>query len=638
MSVIDELMGVSGPLARHIPGFAPRAAQLAMAGLIHESLSRQGQLAIEAGTGTGKTFAYLVPALLSGLKIIISTGTRHLQDQLYHRDLPLVRAALEVPARTALLKGRANYLCWHRLETIAGEGKFKTRETASDLESIRTWAGRTDSGDISELPGIAEDSRLWPGVTSTTDNCLGQECEHFSRCFVVRARRAAQEADLVVVNHHLFFADLALKEEGFGDLLPGAQACILDEAHQLPDAASLFFGKSLGSRQFFELGRDVMVEHLREAGDMQDLPDSARRLEQQVQALRLTLGKTDRRAPWSEVAGEARVTDSLDRLREGLEALGDWLKLAAPRGQGLENCWRRCESLRERMDMLTSTSDELHIRWFETRQRSFRMNMTPLDVAPIFHAHLESLPRAWIFTSATLAVGDDFRHFTRRMGLVDAETRQLHSPFDYSRNALLYLPPDMPDPNEARYTGAVIAHAREILAVSQGRAFLLFTSHRALQQAARMLEDDIEYPLLVQGSAPRRELLNQFRQLGNAVLLGTSSFWEGVDVRGPALSCVIIDKLPFASPGDPVLQARIETLRRQGGNPFMEYQLPAAVIALKQGIGRLIRDVEDRGVLVICDPRLEGKSYGRLFLDSLPEMPHSRSIADIESFFKQDKT
>jgi len=630
---IAELLGSDGPLADCVPGFSPREEQQRMAEATAAAIAKNETLIVEAGTGTGKTFAYLMPALQSGKKIIISTGTRHLQDQLFTKDLPVVRAALSAPVQSALLKGRTNYLCWHRMGNAASEGQRLSGRQLHELELVRAWSACTSAGDIAELGDVPEDSVVWPRVTSTIDNCLGQECEYFQECFVVKARRKAQDADIVVINHHLLFADMVLKEEGFGELLPGADAFIIDEAHQLPEIASVFFGISLSSHQLRDLVRDTRLEHVREAGDMQDLPEAAERLESVIHQLRLAVGQSDRRAAWSEVSGSAALQSAMQQVADCLQQLYDWLELAAERGKGLESCRARAHLLKERLALLMDHASSEYIHWFETFRTSFRLNLTPLNVAKIFRSCLDSLPSAWIFTSATLAVGDSFEHFSGQLGLGDARQLKLDSPFDYRNNALLFLPDNMPAPNEQGYVDATVATVRDVLAASCGRAFVLFTSHAALRSAAAQLTDTLDYPLLVQGSAPRRELLEQFRSLGNAVLLGTGSFWEGVDVRGAALSCVIIDKLPFSSPGDPILQARIEALREQGVNPFMAYQLPHAVINLKQGVGRLIRDHDDRGVLVLCDPRLRGKSYGRIFLNSLPQMPTTQSIDDVHSFF-----
>ncbi|MFZ5593032.1 MAG: ATP-dependent DNA helicase [Pseudomonadota bacterium] len=605
-----------------------------MAEAVAKTLEDHGVLVSEAGTGTGKTYAYLVPAILSGKKIVISTGTKNLQDQLFHRDLPVVRKALGVPLRAALLKGRANYLCLHRLELAEIDGRGHTREHASVLQRIRDWAGRTRSGDIAEVGDVPEDSPLWYQVTSTADNCLGQDCPSYADCHVMKARRAAQEADLVVVNHHLLFADMALKDQGFGELLPGANAFIIDEAHQLPEVASNFFGVSLSSRQLLELADDTVTEHLCEAGDMSDLPTAAAELKKTVLDMRLALGGELRRASWREVSALPAVTTALPPLRAALATLHEKLKPAAVRGKGLESCERRAAELLARFDSLTGTRPANHVVWFETYTKSFVLNCTPLDIAPVFRDHMDVRKAGWIFTSATLAVGGRFDHFAGQLGLHDPVTSRWDSPFDFARNAVFYVPPDMPDPNSPQYTAAVVEAALPVLEASRGRAFMLFTSHRALQEAAKILQGRVAWPLLIQGSAARGELLERFRALGNAILLGTGSFWEGVDVRGPALSCVIIDKLPFASPGDPVLQARLDVLRAKGGNPFMDHQLPAAVITLKQGVGRLIRDVHDRGVMMLCDPRLISKPYGKIFLDSLPPMRRTRKVENVRRFFE----
>lgn len=638
MMELNDVFAGSGRLARALSGYAPRDAQRRMATAVAESLDEGTTLVVEAGTGTGKTFAYLVPALLSGKKVIVSTGTKHLQDQLFDRDLPTLRNALAVSTRVALLKGRANYLCLHRLDLTAAEGRFSSRAQAAELELVRSWAGRTKSGDIRELTEIAEDSTLWPRVTSTSDNCLGSECPNYSDCHVVKARRAAQDAELLVINHHLLFADMALKEEGFGELLPGVDAVIIDEAHQLADIATQFFAISLGSRQLGNLARDAVQEHLREAGDMSELPEAAAALEKAVADLRLAFGPGSRREPWQTYGQDARIRSAVQELTDQLESLRAWLEQAAPRGRGLENCWKRAEQLCARVAMLSSPpapSEFGHyIQWVETFARGFAIHFTPLEIAELFRTRVEALQSTWIFTSATLAVGESFAHYTQTLGLQEPRTLLLDSPFDYARNAVLYLPPGMPDPRAPDYTRAVIEVARQSIEASRGRAFLLFTSHRALQEAAAALADTRDYPLLIQGQAPRAELLARFRALGNAVLLGTGSFWEGVDVRGEALSLVLIDKLPFASPGDPVLQARIDALRAAGGNPFVDYQIPTAVIALKQGVGRLIRDVQDRGVLVLCDPRLINKGYGRIFRSSLPPMRTTRVLADVQRFFE----
>lgn len=629
----SDILGPNGQLAQRLPGFAARPQQQEMAEAVAQALADNSLLIAEAGTGTGKTFAYLVPAMLSGQKVIISTGTKNLQDQLFHKDIPLVRELLGVPVDVALLKGRANYLCHHRLQLAREEGRFLTRSQTAELQEIGTWSGRTASGDIAELATITEDSPLWPQVTSSAENCLGSDCDYLDECFLAKARRRAQEADVLVVNHHLLFADMALKDEGFGELLPGANAFILDEAHQLPDTASSFFGTTITANQLLELAHDSIAEEIREASESRDLQVRADKLEKAVRDMRLAFGEALRRGPWKEVAGGRELDDAIALVATLLDDLSAGLKSVSARGKGLESCYQRSEVLVERFSLLTGATPEGMIHWYETHSRSFTINFTPMDVAQLFQQQLKAHPCAWVFTSATLAVGESFQHFSEQLGLEGAVTHRWDSPFDYPRQALLYVPPRMPEPNSPGYTAAVVEAALPVLEASRGRAFLLFTSHRALKEAAELLAGRIDYPLLIQGDAPRSRLLEEFREKGNAVLLGTGSFWEGVDVRGEALSCVIIDKLPFASPGDPVLQARIDAMREAGGNPFMDYQLPQAVITLKQGVGRLIRDVQDRGVLVLCDPRLGSKSYGRIFLDSLPPMSKTLKLEVVQRFF-----
>jgi len=630
----SDCLSNDGVLAGEVPDFAARPQQQEMAVAVERVLADGEVLIVEAGTGTGKTFAYLVPALLSGRKVIISTGTRHLQDQLFHRDLPSVQSALAVPVNAALLKGRANYLCHHRLDTTRTEGRLTSRQLLGQLENIFEWSGRTRSGDIAELSGIPEDAPIWPRVTSTADNCLGQQCEWLQKCHVIQARRAAQDADLVVINHHLLCADLALKEEGFGELLPGVDAFIIDEAHQLPETAARFFGVTLSSRQLQELAQDSISEYVRETAEQEGLPDTARAVERALLDVRLSMGKGEQRSPWSKLANNQELIERLDRLRESLAELSGELGRQAGRSRGLDNCYQRAVKLQGVLVQTTEKPPENTIHWFETWRQSFRINLTPLDVADNFSSHRQELPSRWVFTSATLSVNGKFDHFAKRLGLEDANTLKLDSPFDFHNHALFYVPEGLPEPAHESYTDSMLDHAEQIIRASRGRCFVLFTSYRALNIAQRRLQDSCEFPLLVQGSAPRNELLERFRELGNAVLLGTSSFWEGVDVRGEALSCVIIDKLPFASPGDPVWQARIDALKERGGNPFLEEQLPHAVITLKQGVGRLIRDVNDRGVLVICDPRLVTKSYGRVFLNSLPDMKRTRDFNEVVAFFQ----
>lgn len=631
MSELARLFAEDGPLAEQVENYSPRPEQLGMAEAVARALERNETLLVEAGTGTGKTFAYLVPALLSRRQIVISTGTRTLQDQLFHRDLPVVAGALGRPGRVALLKGRANYLCLYRLKQAELDPKL-SKTQGRQLSHVRRWAEQTNSGDVSEVSTVPEQAAIWPRVTSTAENCLGQSCEFFDQCHVVKARREAQAADTVVVNHHLLMADLTLKEAGFGELLPGADALIIDEAHQLPDTAARFFGVSLSSRRLAELARDLLVESapLENASEVRKRVE---RLELAVKKLRLALGPGNGRRRLDE-AGEAAGT-GMQQLAAALQACDELLASISPtENKGLESCRGRISLCQQELAQLSDDDPEPGLRWIEVAKQHFTVHLTPFNVAKELQGLMAARDSAWIFTSATLAVGDDFEHFGQRVGVVDAVNLRLESPFDFSGQARLWLPEDLPEPASRNYTSRVVAEARPLIAAAGGRAFLLFTSHRALEEAASLLADSLDFPLLVQGHAPREDLLARFRRLGNAVLMGTSSFWQGVDVRGPALSLVIIDKLPFASPGDPLQQARIEAIRQQGGNPFSEFQLPQAVLALKQGVGRLIRDYNDHGVAVICDPRIRSKAYGRLFLRSLPPMARAKSLQDACEFLR----
>ena len=647
MKRASDFLGLSGPFCEQISGYQVRDNQLALCDAIDDAIESGGTLAAEAGTGIGKTFAYLVPALLSGKKIIISTGTRHLQDQLFHTDLPRVKKALSVQSTSALLKGRSNYLCVHRLKLAPHLG-FINRETRSLLSEVDEWSRLTQSGDVSELTSLAEDSYIWPMVTSTAENCLGGECDSWEKCFIVNARKEAQAADVVVINHHLLLADMTLKNEGFAELLPNADAFIIDEAHQLYDVAARFFGNTVSSRQLISLVRDTIAEQVNDASDMVELRDYAEAMEKAARDFRITLGEAGLRETWLKVQNKPAVKQSLESLTTSLEDLIAVLQTAAERARGLEQCYERAQNIMLRIKSFLSienTADEdknTAILWYETYPKSFMLHATPIDVASIFQAHTDNFSNSWIFTSATLQVNKQFTHFANNIGLEQYQSGVWDSPFNYQKQSLLYLPDNLPQPSEPAYTKQLMQAAVPVLHASQGRAFVLFTSYYAMYKARDYLKQMLPYELLVQGDFPKHQLLEKFRQAENAILLGTSSFWEGVDVRGESLSCVIIDKLPFASPGDPVMQARIDAIKQNGGQPFMEFQVPQAVITLKQGVGRLIRDVNDTGVLMIGDPRLKQKSYGRIFLNSLPSMPVTSDVTDVERFFSSlpalDKT
>jgi ATP-dependent DNA helicase DinG len=633
-STID-ILGDDGLLKQAITGFKPRAAQQQMAEAIERSIQLDAKLVVEAGTGTGKTFAYLIPAFLSEKKTIISTGTKNLQDQLFLKDIPIIKQILSSTLKVVLLKGRSNYLCQYRLVNSKEDGRFASRQLAGQLQEIAEWSSRTNTGDIAELAHIPEDSGIWPFVTSTPDNCLNQDCDFYNDCHVVKARQNALAADIVVVNHHLFFADMALQEEGFGELLPGAELIIFDEAHHLPDIASQFFSTSLTGRQLTEFARDTEAEGLESAKDMAEIGGAAMQLQIAVQDLRSALGTDLRRMPWPETQSQT-LKNAIELVKARLQRLDEILKPIAVRSKGLENCARRAAQLIARFHLVTGETPDDTVHWFETHLQSFTIQLTPMIVAEYFKKYLSIPKRSWIFTSATLTVNNSFQLFVDTMGLEKALHLQFKSPFDYQQQALLYVPRGLPDPKAKDYTEKLIEAAIPVLEATQGKAFLLFTSYKALELAAELLKKRVSYPLLLQGSMPKRDLIEKFKTLGNAILLGTSSFWYGVDVRGDALSCVIIDKLPFAAPDDPILQARIKMLRKQGIDPFSHVQLPQAVLTLKQGVGRLIRDVEDRGVLMICDPRLVGNRYGSVFLQSLPDMPRTRELQKVQDFFENN--
>ncbi|HET8611039.1 MAG TPA: ATP-dependent DNA helicase [Burkholderiales bacterium] len=636
------LFSENGPLAAAVDGYRARPLQTEMAQAVADAIQASTVLVAEAGTGTGKTFAYLVPALLSGGKVVISTGTKTLQDQLFDRDIPTVRAALKVPVTIALLKGRANYVCHYHLERVQAEGRLVRREDAAHLSRIARFAATSTTGDKSDLAEVPEHAGIWPSVTSTRDNCLGSNCPHYGKCFVMEARRQALAADVVVVNHHLFFADVMLRDEGVAELLPACNTVIFDEAHQLPETASLFFGESTSTSQLIELARDSRLEAAATAKDFVALPEGAAALDKAARDLRLSLRETNARMTLGTIAGNQAFTAALATAAEKLDVLVQLLESQAERGEGLRKCWQRATALREQIGRWRDDDDDDRVRWLEVFSHALQLNATPLSIADVFRRQVDEHARAWIFTSATLAVGGDFSHYCGELGLADAHTVAWESPFDFAHCALLYAPRGMPAPNTPAYTPAVIETALPLIAASRGGIFLLFTSLRAMREGYELLrtaliEKDIDRPLLTQDDGPRSELLERFRRLGNAILLGSHSFWEGVDVRGDALSVVIIDKLPFAPPDDPVLAARIERMRRAGRNAFAEYQLPQAVITLKQGAGRLIRDETDRGVLAICDPRLIAKSYGRKIIRSLPPMRVTREAKEVTAFLADAK-
>ena len=642
MSNLADHFSERGSLARAIPGFSARPQQVEMAVRIGDALREHRVLVAEAGTGTGKTFAYLVPALLAGGKLIISTGTKTLQDQLFNRDLPTVRAALKVPVDVALLKGRANYVCPYHLERNGREGRFQSPQDAADLRLIARFAEITQSGDKAECPEVPEDSAAWLSATSTRDNCLGQECQYYKDdCFVLKARKRAMEADVVVVNHHLFFADVMLRDEGMGELLPAANAVIFDEAHQLPETASLFFGENVTTSQLLDLARDTRSETVAAARDFVALIDATRALEKAARDLRLAVKAENARFGYTQMLGNDEFMAALEALGGELDKFHQLVESQAERSEGLANCLRRTQEIQERLVTWRAPEAPGVIRWVEVFTQSLALNATPLHVSDVFRRQMGNQPKAWIFTSATLAVGSDFTHYLNEMGLSDldppTETAVWGSPFDYGEQAMLFAPQGMPNPNSPDYPERVAEVAFPLIRAAQGRTFVLCTSLRAMRRihellAERIAREGLALPILLQGEGSRSELLARFRRLGNAVLVASQSFWEGVDVPGDALSVVVIDKLPFAPPDDPVLAARVDYLEKKGLNPFFVYQLPRTVINMKQGAGRLIRTEQDRGVLCICDPRMIDKPYGKRVWRSLPPMRRSRVTEEVVDF------
>ncbi len=652
-----------GALAASLQGFEPRAGQVEMAQHVARVFEQGGVLLAEAGTGTGKTLAYLVPAILSRQRILISTGTKNLQEQIFFKDIPALRDALSIPFTATCMKGRANYLCLHRLDQLTDTAPWlapagRARESSSRdgapralgndvfLPIIQEWSTKTDTGDRAELEDLPEDLPFWNDVSATAETCLGTECPRYDDCFVTRMRQAAAAADIVIVNHHLLCADAAVRRSAYGEVIPACSNAIVDEAHQLEDVATQYFGLSVSNYRIEDFARDadrlVSSGAIESARDRDAAADAIERLRDHARAFFTDLAFAHRISN----RGEERVRTTENLLAEVSEpaigltgALGTvesaLAQVARPDPEGNEEVQaliRRAGEIRDELKLLLRAGDPAYVYFVEFRGKGIFLRASPVDVSAIVRDLLLDRMRATILTSATLTVDGSFRYIRDRLGIVQADELRLPSEFDFARQAILYLPPRMPDPRSPEFAAAAGREVVELLRRTRGRAFVLFTSYAALRAVQALAEMAVDYPIFVQGTAPRTHLLRQFRATPHSVLFATASFWQGVDVVGEALSCVIIDKLPFASPADPITAARIDAIRQRGGEPFDEYQVPLAILALQQGLGRLIRHRQDRGVLAVLDPRLRTKGYGRRFLQSLPPAPVVHELAEVEGF------
>ena len=632
---VDAVLGANGLIKQEIGDFKPRHSQLEMSRLIDKAIAAGESHLIEASTGIGKSFAYLAPVFLSNKKVIISTGTKNLQDQLFYKDIPLIKRVVVNSKKTALLKGRSNYCCPYRISLFRRQNQFRSREMALLFNSLHEWCETSKTGDISEFAAIPENDPVWFHATSTADNCLGSECPSFGDCFVVKARKKAIEADVVVINHHLYFSDSRLKQEGFGELLPEAQVLIFDEAHQLPDIASQFFGSQLTLRQIEFLCKDIVAAELAEAADSKLLGPVSDALNKAFADFRLAIGQFPQKAEWARIQYAPPLQTAVRSIQNSIEALKQVLDTMVSRGKELASCFKRLEAV-ELVFKRFLDSDDASVSWYEWNERGLRLSVSPLQVADSFRRQLnESLNEAVFFTSATLSSQQSFQYYADRLGLADLSTNRFDSPFDYPKQAMLYLPEQLPDPSDAGYARLFGELCCDLIEATQGYCFILFTSYQMLTWSASYLRANIKNKLFVQGDYQRSDLLQQYMKTKNSVLLGASSFWEGVDVKGDQLRCVIIDKLPFKSPQDPVYKKRLQLANQNGGNAFMDVQIPEATISLRQGVGRLIRDIDDRGIVALCDARLTSKTYGAKILDSLPPMTRTTSIAQVREFAEQ---
>lgn len=652
-SAVDAAFAPDGPIANALPGFEPRQGQLEMADAVASAFDNGGVLLAEAGTGTGKTLAYLVPAILSRNRVLVSTGTKNLQEQIFFKDLPVLRDSLGVKFTATYMKGRGNYLCLHRFDNHRDSAAFRSRDEAHYIQVIDEWRRGTSTGDRAEIEDLPEDLAFWNDIAATAENCIGAECPQFGDCFVTRMRQRAAESDVVIVNHHLLCADAAVRQSSFGEVIPSCEYAIVDEAHQLEDVATQYFGISVSNYRIEDLARDVeralAARLVSDAGRAEELRVDVDRLRDRTREFfgALQVVRVEPSAPGSSAGAQGgaesririrpqqlnRVADEGLGLAGALQALEADIALAGDVPEDVHALGRRAAELRDHVGFLLRADDPGYVYYLEARGRGTFLRAAPIDVSDIISELLIDRMKATVLTSATLAVDGAFNYVKGRLGIGRAQEVLLASEFDYTKQAILYLPPRMPDPRSREFGQAAAREVIEIVRRSRGRAFVLFTSYATLREVHAVASRELDYPILVQGEAPRSTLLRSFRATPNAVLLATSSFWQGVDVVGEALSCVIIDKIPFASPGDPITAARIEAINSEGGSAFGEYQIPLAILALQQGLGRLIRHRQDRGVLAILDPRLRTMGYGRRVLASLPPAPVTHRLDDIERFF-----
>lgn len=617
---VDDVLGDQGIIQQYIPGFQPRKSQIAMARLIKDAIENGQSEVIEASTGIGKSFAYLTPAFLSNSKILISTGTKNLQDQLFTKDIPLIHKTIVSGKQLALLKGRSNYCCPYRIDKFRQQRRFQSHRLSPLFDALKNWSETSSTGDIAEFSELPENDSLWFYATSNSDNCLGGDCPDFANCFVVKARRKAQNADVIVINHHLFFSDQALKADGFGELLPEVDVLIFDEAHQLPDVASHFFGQGLTMRQFDMLMKDIIEAQISEARESKDIQDLCQLNKKAIADFRLVLGKFNPRGEWKHIQHAPDVTKGIDEIQAAMVDLLAALEQIKSRGKELASCFSRLENNQHILKDFLDPKESV-VSWYEWNERSFRLMISPVEISQQFKQQLDrNSYKSVVFTSATLSSNHCYDYFTHRLGIDHLACSNFESPFDYQKQALLYLPQTFPQPSSNEFPEAFVNQCCELINATQGNCFILFTSYRMLTLAASMIRNRIKNRLFIQGEQQRSELLKDYLKTPHAVLLGTSSFWEGVDVKGDKLKLVIIDKLPFKSPSDPVYKQRLKLVSDQGGNAFNDVQIPEATISLRQGVGRLIRDINDRGLVMIADNRLLTKGYGKAMLKSLPDM------------------